>query len=221
MLTRTIAVATAALLCLAACTDSSSEPTESQAPGALRDVPAEGARMPCTPESPAALALGLPDHVDGKALLESDPAHIEDEEARYVADPRVRQILVDRGLGPDRVTIAQKSTLETIAIADQPIPVLAVAAAQVKDQAADDFSLWVPSFYLLLTSVDVADYDWLGEKPSGAVATIAGHDVRVGDFVRFKVAWYAYGDVVYVVVAQTDQLLEAALRRLPWGSEVT
>ena len=216
---RIIAVAAAALLCLAACTDTAPQASESPNTGAVVDVLTEADRNPYTPESPGALALGLPDHVSGYALLAADPARIAGEEAKYVSDPRVRQILVERGLGPDRVTIVQKSTAETIETADQPIPVLAVAAAQVKDQSADDFALWVPSFYLLLTSVDAADYDWLGEKPSGAMATVAGRDVRVGDFLRFKVAWYPYGDVIYVVVAQTEQLLEAAVRGLPWPKD--
>ena len=201
---RWIVVATVALLCLAACTDSASESAESPEPAGAAVVVTETSGVGYTPESMAALELGLPDHVDGYALTKSDPLRIAEEQERYVADPRVRQILVQRGLGPERVTIAQKSTQETIDLADQPIPVLAVAAAQVKDQSAQDFAQWVPSFYLLLTSVDVADYDWLGEKPSGAGATIAGREVRVGDFIRFKVAWYPYGDVVYVVVARPN-----------------
>jgi hypothetical protein len=211
---RLVATAMAALVGVSACSGSS---TEDVGPGDVVDVvvPIEG--IPYTPESRDALALGIPDQVGGYVLTSSDPAKIAFEEDEYVSDPRVRQILVDAGLSRSRVTIEQKSaSVPGSPNAKERIPPIAIAAAQVKEVPAADFIAWDPSFYLLTTAVDIGDYQWQGEKPDDDPSIIADHEVRVADFQRFKVAWYPYGDVLYVVVAATDQLLEATIRRLPW-----
>ena len=97
---------------------------------------------------------------------------------------------------------------------------MALAAVQVKEVPAQSLIDWDPSFYLLLTSVDSGDYLWFGEKPDGHRQTIADREVHVADFGRFKVGWYPYGDVLYVIVAEDDRSLEDAVERLPWSTFV-
>lgn len=209
MYPRFIVLAVAALMVLAAC-------TSSEGGGAIVETVEEPEPPLYSPESRDALALGLPALVGGHLLVQSDPEKIAAEEREYYTDPRVKQILVNRGLSPSRVTIEQRSSVNPGPPSQgERIPPVAVAAAQVKEIPAAGFIEWDPTFYLLLTSVDVGDYQWQGEKPDDDPLTIAEREVRVADFNRFKVAWYAYGDVLYVIVAASDQLLEATVRNLP------
>ena len=68
---------------------------------------------------------------------------------------------------------------------------------------------------MLMTSISSGQYEWLGEKPGAVDAEIAGVPVQLADFGRFKVAWYAKGEVLFIVVAQNDQLLRSALLGMP------
>jgi hypothetical protein len=219
MRSRLVAASAALLLAAAGCADPGTDGSDA---GALVVLDNEPAVAFYSPESAGALALGLPDQVGGLSLHASDAQKTSSEESEYLADPRVRRILVDGGLGPARVNIEQKSAvIHGPPTAAERIPPVALAAAQVKDVPATEFIEWDPTFYLLVTSIDVGDYLWQGEKPDDVSATVAERSVRLADFDRFKVAWYAYGDVLYVVVAASDQLLEAAVRRLPWTADTT
>ena len=102
--------------------------------------------------------------------------------------------------------------------ATEQIPQLALAAAQIKEVPATELIEWDPTFYPYLTTVDLGDYEWQGEKPDDYPVTIDGREVRVADFGRFKVGWYAYGDVLYVIVADNDDTLEDAVERFPWSA---
>ena len=217
MHSRLIAASAALLFVAAGCTDSGTDGSDA---GALVPPDDEPTIALYSPESAGALALGLPDQVGGLGLHASDARKTSFEEAEYLADPRVRRILVDGGLGPARVNIEQKSAvIHGPSSAEERIPPVALAAAQVKDVPATEFIEWDPTFYLLVTSIDVGDYLWQGEKPDDVSAMVAERSVRLADFDRFKVAWYAYGDVLYVVVAASDQLLEGAIQRLPWAPD--
>ena len=208
---RFIILAVAAATAFAACSRSD------DGGGAVVDVVPEPAPPLYSPESRDALALGLPDLVGGHVLLASDAEKVAAEEHEYVTDPRVKRILVERGFGPSRVTVEQKSDrLPVYDDEQEQITPVSVEDAHVRQIPADTFIEWDPTFYLLLTSVDAGDYLWQGEKPDDDPVTIAEREVRVADFDRFKVAWYPYGDVLYVVVAASDQLLEATVRNLPW-----
>jgi hypothetical protein len=209
---RTIALASAALVVLAACTDST--PVEPEG-GAIRDVPPENGTPLYSPESRDALALGLPDQVGGKPLHSSAPEVIAQEEHDYANDTRVKAVLVAGGYSPSRVVIEHKSAEAQEGDFGELIPPVALAAVQVKGISAEEFAEWDPTFYLLLTSVEVGDHFWQGEKPERSVATVRNHEVWLADFRRFQVAWYAYGDVLYVIVAENDQYLHGAVDRLP------
>lgn len=211
---RHLALTSAALLALAACTEAA-------------DAGAVPAPEPTTepalysPIDRSALAFGLPDLIGPHVLVPATSEQIEQEEEHFSTDSRVRQLLVARGLGPSTVSVEQKSArVFGPPTATEQIPKLALAAAQIKDVPAASLVEWDPTFYLLLTSVDAGDYLWQGEKPAGTPMTIAGREVRVADFGRFKVGWYAYGDVLYVIVAEDDRTLEDAVERLPWSTFV-
>lgn len=213
MRTSHLALASVALLVLAAC----SEAADPADPGAVREPEPTVQAALYSPVDRSALALGLPDLVGSHVLLPATPGEIADEEAEFTTDSRVRQLLVARGLGLSTVTIEQKSArVIGPPNASEQIPKLALAAAQIKDVPASTLVEWDPTFYLLLTAVDVGDYLWQGEKPDDSPATIADREVRVADFGRFKVGWYPYGDVLYVIVAEDDATLEDAVERLPW-----
>ena len=212
---RYLALVPAALLALAACTQAAET-------GAVQEPGPTPQPALYSPISRDALALGLPNLVGSNALHPATGEEIRDEEADFVTDPRVRQVLVSRGLGPSVVTVEQKSArISGFPETTERVPKLAIAAAQVKDVPATALVEWDPTFYLLLTSVDEGDHIWQGEKPDGRPVTIDGHEVRVADFGLFVVGWYPYGDVLYVIVGEDDRTLEDAVERLPWSSVAT
>jgi len=215
---RILALASAALLGVAACTSDGGNGDNAGVPVDL----VEETLVLYSPESAAALSLGLPDQIGGLPLLPEEADEIESEEYEYAWDPRVRQILVNDGLDPERVTVSQKSARFVGPLtASEKIPPVAIAAIQVKDVPAERFVDWDASFYLMSTSVDDGDYEWQGEKPGHLVTNVAGRDVSLADYTRFKVAWYPYGDVLYIIVAATDRLLEESVARLPRPGDLT
>ena len=179
-----------------------------------------GVALPATPEpavslySPIdrdALALGLPDLVQGRRLTPSSLNTIVVEERDFVYDLAVRRILVEHALGPSTVTIEHKSDDHV------ELPNVAVSAVQIRGISSDVLTAFDPSFYLLLTSVTQEQWDWPGDKPGPKPAVIEGREVTLTEWTEsgFQVAWYAYGDVLYIVMARNEQLLTDALRRLP------
>jgi hypothetical protein len=201
------------LIALAACTG-----VDTNA-GAVQRAEPSSAPPLYSPIGRDALALGLPDQVGAHVLQRSTSEEIEYEESELVTDARVRQLLVARGFDESMVMVEQKSAQFTgPPAATERIPRLALAAAQIKEVPATEISEWDPTFYLFLTRIDLGDYEWQGEKPDGYPVMIDGREVRVADFGRFKVGWYPYGDVLYVIVAEDDRTLEKAVERLPWSS---
>ena len=211
---RTIALAAAALLVVAACSDANQA-------GAIREPEPTAEPALYSPIDRSALALGLPDQIGANVLVRATPEEIQHEEDAFTTDSRVRQLLVARALGDSVVSVEQKSTRIVGPPTDEQIPRMALAAVQVKDVPAQSLIEWDPTFYLLLTSVDGGDYLWFGEKPDGYPQTIADRQVHVADFIRFKVGWYPYGDVLYVIVAEDDAALEDAVERMPWRTFLT
>lgn len=229
---RTLALAAAIILVLAGCVRTADDGTTTA--GAARDV-IDAAAPLYSPVDRSALALGLPDLVQGVRLLPSDAADLEAEEALHATDLIVRPVLVAHGLGGSAITIEQKTSrprdpaadgFETVSLAsgspggdpaarERAMPDLAVAAVQVRTIPADEFMGFDSSFYMLLTALSPDDYLWAGEKPAPTQATLGGREVWHTDWGRFRTAWYAYGEVLYVVLASNQQLLEAALRQMP------
>jgi hypothetical protein len=210
---RYTALASAALLVFAAC-------AEAAQPGSIAEPAPTPDQGLYSPIDRSALALGLPDQIGPYVLVSATPEEIEYEEEQVVTDSRVRQLLVARGLGPSVVKVEQKSTGIVGPSTDEQIPRMALAAVQVKEMPAQSLVDWDPTFYLLLTSVDSGDYLWFGEKPDGYPQRVAEREVHVADFGRFKVGWYPYGDVLYVIVAEDDRSLKNAVERLPWSDLV-
>ncbi len=217
MRTRILALIAAATLGVVACTSDGAVDD----PGIVLNESIEETLTLYSPESRLALALGLPDQIGGLPLQSPDEARIREEEEGYATDPRVRQILVEGGLSPSRVTVAQKSArFVGPSTAAERISPVNLAAIQVKDVPAERLVHWDASFYMLATAIGVEDYEWQGEKPGHVPTTVAGVEVSLADFGRFKVAWYPYGDVLYIVVAADSKLLEEAIERLPAPREV-
>lgn len=217
MRTRILALASVALFGVAACTSDSAAPEG----GAVLDTVERGLVL-YSPESRDALALGLPDQIGGMPLLASDADKTSFEEADIANDPRVRKILVDGGWSPSRISVAQKTArFLGSSTATERIPPVNLAAIQVKDVPAERFVDWDASFYLMSTAIDIGDYEWQGEKPGDELTTVAGREVSLADYGRFKVAWFPYGDVLYIVVAADDRLLTEAVERLPLPPDLT
>ena len=166
-----------------------------------------------SPVDRAALAYGLPSAVAGSSLVTSPRTITLADEQDLADDAIVRRILVERGLGPDIIRIEQREdTFEEV-------PTIAVSAVQLKGVPADEFADFIPSVYLLATSLSIHQHNLTGEKPAREVRTIDGREVRYSDWGDFQLIWYPHGDVVYVILADSPEKLAAALRIMPWPSE--
>lgn len=188
--------------------------------GCSSSTPSTGDVQPAAPEpvadlyspaSRAALAFGLPDLVQGIRLDSSPPDVIRAEESDFAYDLAIRRLLVENALPPDVVTIEHKGDTW------QELPTVALSAVQIRDIPAQELTGFDPSFYLLLTSVTKEQWDWVGDKPGAQPAIINGRDVWATHWTEsgFHVAWYTFGDVLYIVMAKNEQLLSAALRDMP------
>lgn len=179
-----------------------------------------GARVPAddgevavplyAPTDRTALAFGLPEIVQGMRLEPSTDAAVASAEAAFARDLVIKPILVARGLGPSAVSMAQRSDRL------DDFPHVATSAVWVSGLSADVFAELDPSFYLLLTTITPEQYRWGGEKPSRVRATVLGRELWSSDWGRFQVVWYTWGEVLYVILAENQQLLEATLRQMPW-----
>ncbi len=132
----------------------------------------------------------------------------------------VKPKLVSRGLGPSAVSVEQKSSAPAHP-SDSEIPAIAISAVWVDGIPATEFAEFDPSFYLLLTSVTPDQYRWAGEKPGRERATVIDREIWSSDWGRFQVVWYPMGEVLYIVLAENQQLLESTLRQMPWPAEVS
>ena len=90
---RHIALASAGLLTLAAC-------SEAAQPGAVQEPEPTPVQALYSPVDRSALALGLPDQIGAHLMEPATSEEIEYEEGQFATDPRVRPLLVARGLGP-------------------------------------------------------------------------------------------------------------------------
>jgi hypothetical protein len=157
----------------------------------------------------SALAFGLPDQVAGISLLAPPQADVDAEESAFAGDRRVKPELVRRGLGPSAVSIAQKSDRFG------EMPAIATSAVWVHGVGADTFAALDPHYYLRLTSVTEEQYRWTETKPGREEAVVGGRPVWSSDWGSFTVIWYAWGEVLYIVMAENPQLLESALLSMP------
>jgi len=155
------------------------------------------------------LTYALPSAVSSVALVNSPPEILAADELDLAEDPLIRRDLVERGLGPSVIRVAQRGDSYT------DLPLVSTTAVQFKGLPAEDFAEFVPSVYLLATSVTSDQHNLTGAKPARREAVIEGRTVQSSDWGAFDVVWYPHGDVVFIVVAQNPQLLAAALRALP------
>jgi hypothetical protein len=183
--------------------------------GAVRDVepvPTEPLVL-YSPVDRSALAYGLPATVQGVRLVRPPDAAIRADEQDIAADPRVKAILVQLGLGPNIISVEQMGDR------DDRLPTVATSAIQLRGVPAGRFAEFIPMFYLLATSATRDMVNWMVPKPAREQRTIADRPVWFADWGDFEVAWYAWGDVLYVVLADSPQLMEAAMRQMPWPSQ--
>lgn len=180
-----------------------------QESGSVRDVVPISTPSLYSPVDRGALAYGLPTAVAGKTLVASPRSITLADERELADDPVVRKLLVDRGLGPDAITIEQREDTYEMR------PDVAVSAMQLKGVPAELFADFVPSVYLLATSATSLQHNLASEKPAREVRTIADREVRYSDWGEFFVVWYPYGDVVYITLADSPERLAAAVRALP------
>jgi hypothetical protein len=204
-----VALALVALLAAAGCTASYGSPPA----GALVPVTPKPDQVLYSPVDRSALAYGLPSAVAGSSLVASPRTITLADEQDLADDVIVHRILVERGLGPDIIRIEQREdTFEEM-------PTIAVSAVQLKGVPADEFADFVPSVYLLATSLTIHQHNLTGAKPARESRTVDGREVRYADWGDFQLIWYPHGDVVYVILADTPEKLAAALRLMPWPGE--
>ena len=199
-----------AALLVGGCTQAASDTPDA---GALRPTESQDQRVAYSPVDRSALAFGLPDLVQGIRLVPTPEELIHADEERFSRELVVRPILVENGLGPSSINIEQKGQ------SYEEMPSIATSAVQIKDVPAERLTDFDPSFYLYVTSVDKDQWQWAGDKPGPEHVTIDGREVWSTTWVGFQVVWYDWGDVLYVVLAENEQLLGAALRQMPWPGE--
>ena len=199
-----------AALLVGGCTQAASDTPDA---GALRPTESQDQRVAYSPVDRSALAFGLPDLVQGIRLVPTPEELIHADEERFSRELVVRPILVENGLGPSSINIEQKGQ------SYEEMPSIATSAVQIMDVPADRLTGFDPSFYLYVTSVDKDQWQWAGDKPGPERVTIDGREVWSTTWIGFQIVWYDWGDVLYVVLAENEQLLGAALRQMPWPGE--
>jgi hypothetical protein len=207
MTTRLWAPVAAIALVVAACTGDADPSPESDT-GAVVQPAFDAAPIAYSPTFEG-LTYALPRAISSVALVDSPAEMLAEEELELADDPLIRRDLVERGLGPSIISVAQRGTSYT------ELPLVSTTAVQFKGLPAEDFAEFVPSVYLLATSVTFDQHNLTGAKPARREAVIEGRTVQSSDWGAFDVVWYPHGDVVFIVVAQNPQLLAAALRALP------
>ncbi len=178
-------------------------------PGAVDPQVPEPTSPPYAPPNRAALAYGLPVAVSSLDLVESPRSITFADEQDLAEDVVIHRILVDHALGPDILRIEQREDTYL------GFPRVAVSAIQFRGLSAELFDEFVPSVYLLATSVTTDQHNLFGEKPARERAVIEGRSVWSSDWREFELVWYPYGEVLYIVMAENPQLRVAALRQLP------
>jgi len=199
-----------AALLVNGCTQTASD---TPAVGAVRPPESQAQGVAYSPVDRSALAYGLPDLVQGVRLVPTPEELIRADEERFSRELVVRPILVENGLGPSAIKIEQKGQ------SYDEMPSVTTSAVQVMDVPADRLTGFDPSFYLYVTSVDKDQWQWAGDKPGPERVTIDGREVWSTTWIGFQIVWYDWGDVLYVVLAENEQLLGAALRQMPWPGE--
>lgn len=179
------------------------------APGAVDPQTPEPTSPPYAPANRTALAYGLPVAVSSLDLVESPRSITLADEQDLAGDIVIRRILRDHALGPDIIRVEQRG--DTYG----DFPRVAVSAIQFRGLSAELFDEFVPSVYLLATSVTTDLHNLFGEKPARERAVIEGRSVWSSEWREFDLVWYPYGEVIYIVMAENPQLLVAALRQLP------
>jgi hypothetical protein len=199
--------AAAITLVVAACTGAADTSPDAEA-GAIDPIVLDAAPVAYSP-TVEGLSYALPSAVSSVALLDSPPELLAADELELAEDPLIKRDLVERGLGPSVIRVAQRGDTYT------DLPRVSTTAVQFKGLPAEDFAEFVPSVYLLATSVTSDQHNLTGAKPARKESVIEGRTVQTSDWGAFDVVWYPHGDVVFIVVAQNPQLLAAALRALP------
>jgi hypothetical protein len=179
------------------------------APGVADPQIPEPTSPPYVPANREALAYGLPVAVSSLDLVKSPRSITLADEQDLADDIVIHRILVEHALGPDILRIEQRGDTYS------KFPKVAVSAIQFGGLSAELFDEFVPSVYLLATSVTTDQHNLFGEKPARERAVIEGRSVWSSDWREFELVWYPYGEVLYIVMAENPQLLVAALRQLP------
>lgn len=203
-----MATAAAASLIIGACAaETDPSPSSTVDPGVAVPTDAELAGE-YTPTYDG-LRFAMPSAVESYRLLDSPRAVVAADRLEFVSDPLVKAQLVERGLGPSVIDIVQRGDDY------MNVPKVSVTAIQFKGLAASDFSHMVASTYLLATSVDGDQHILTGAKPPTFGENIEGKDIRLSNWNSFELAWYPYGEVLFIVLAENPQLMASALRSLP------
>jgi hypothetical protein len=121
----------------------------------------------------------------------------------------LRSLLVDRGLTPNEVTVEQRRSSMTS------IPNLSVAAVHIEDVPAELIAALNPETFARLTLRPDEVALMPEEKPAPSVASIGDRPVNVTTWGSTRLAWFAHGAVLYIVLADNEELLSRAIRNLP------
>lgn len=168
----------------------------------------------------APATIGTPIDLDFALDLSRGVADVQPEEpseeiatVRFLARlPRIRALLVDNSLVLSQLDLDRRFSTSSDA---RGIPDLVVTALRIESLPGSMLATLGPEVMAWLTLDQATITIMEPDKPTPTTAEVAGRTVQQTLWDDHLLAWFAHGEVLYVVLAANAQLLALAVDELP------
>ena len=169
---------------------------------------------------PAGATIGTPLDLDfaltmprGVADVQAEDPSEEAATVRFLATlPRVDALLVDNSLVLSQLHVERRRSASSDA---RGIPDLVVTALHIESLPGSELATFGPEVMAWLTLTQAAVAIMHPDKPSPVAVEIEGRTVQQTLWDDHLLAWFAHGEVLYIVLAANPQLLAQAVDELP------